>query len=68
MTKTDNKIPPPCQEKNIALSGRRDPSKDYFFFVAFFVAFFALGCFIPQAIIFSPPSFFSILIYLSLLI
>jgi hypothetical protein len=28
--------------------------------VAFFVVFFALGCFIPQAMLFSPPPFFYI--------
>ena len=48
---TDNKIPTPCQEKNIAFKGRRDPPNNYFFFVAFFVVFFALGCFIPQDMI-----------------
>jgi len=52
----------------MAFKEKRNPPNNYFFFVAFFVVFFALGCFIPQAMIFSSPPFFSILIYLSLLI
>ena len=58
--KTDNKNPFLCQVKNknffLPLG---DPSTYFFFFgLAFFVAFvafFALGCFIPHDIFSSPP-------------
>jgi hypothetical protein len=54
----DNKNPSPCQEKNNLFKSKILFSNYFFFFVAFLVVFFALGCFIPQAMTFSPPSSF----------
>ena len=42
----------PVMEKNTGLNLKIHSPNYFFFFVAFFVVFFALGCFIPQDIIF----------------
>jgi len=60
--KTDIKNPLLCQAKNISFFLPFGYSATYFFFgFAFFVAFLALGCFIPQDFVphamDSPPPF-----------
>jgi hypothetical protein len=60
---TDNKNPFLCQVKNkdFLLIPWTPPLYFFFFGFAFFVAFFALGCFIPHDISWPPPlSFYSI--------
>jgi hypothetical protein len=66
--KTDNKNPFLCQAKNTNFFLLLKISSTYFFFfgVAFFVAFFALGCFIPHAILPPPPfPFYAIDLFIS---
>jgi hypothetical protein len=66
--KTDNKNPFLCQEKNKDFFPPLGFPSPYFFFLglAFFVVFFALGCFMPHDIFLSPPlTFYHIDLFIS---